>query len=69
MKCLVDNQLPPALVRFLKARDCYAEHVRDIGLSQATDAEIWEFAIKGDYVLISKDEDFMQLVPKSPATP
>jgi predicted nuclease of predicted toxin-antitoxin system len=55
-------------VRFLDARGCDAEHVRDIGLSQATDAEIWEFATKGRCVLISKDEDFMQLVPKSPAT-
>jgi len=36
--------------------DC--QHVLDIDLADATDAEIWDYASKND-VVISKDEDFL----------
>ena len=40
MKFLVDNQLPATLARFLTSRGVDCQHVLDIGLAQATDAEI-----------------------------
>ncbi len=59
MKFLVDNQLPPALARMI-VTELHAEavHVSDVGLRDAPDAAIWNFAIQHDFVLISKDEDF-----------
>jgi predicted nuclease of predicted toxin-antitoxin system len=32
-----------------------SEHVRSIGLRDATDKDIWEYAKQGDYVVVSKD--------------
>jgi predicted nuclease of predicted toxin-antitoxin system len=36
-------------------------HVYDLGLSQKADLEIWEFARKNDYVIVTKDSDFHEL--------
>ena len=61
MKFLVDNQLPAALARFLASRGEEASHVLDLGLAQASDAEIWRHATENGMVIISKDEDFFHL--------
>lgn len=58
MKFLVDNQLPAALARFLSDTGTECQHVLDVGLAQTSDAEIWRYAAEGEFVLISKDEDF-----------
>jgi predicted nuclease of predicted toxin-antitoxin system len=62
VRFLVDAQLPPALARLLSGRGHIAEHVADAGLVSASDAEIWRYAIEHDAVLITKDEDFADLV-------
>jgi predicted nuclease of predicted toxin-antitoxin system len=61
VKFLVDNQLPAALARFLASRGAECRHVLDVGLADATDAEIWEYASRNDCAVISKDEDFLYL--------
>ena len=61
MKFLVDNQLPASLARFLVSRGVDCQHVLDIGLADASDAEIWKHAVRNDCVVISKDEDFLYL--------
>ena len=61
MKFLVDNQLPAALARFLASRGVDCQHVLDLKLGEASDAEIWAHASRNDYVVISKDEDFLYL--------
>jgi len=68
VKFLVDNQLPPALARFI-SQDLHGEalHVSDIGLRCGSDAEVWTFAAENDLVLISKDEDFAALYSKKPS--
>lgn len=58
MKFLVDNQLPPALVKFLISKGHDASHVIDLHLESATDTEIWTYAEANSLVLITKDEDF-----------
>ena len=68
MRCLIDNQLPPALARFLSARGIDARHVTEVGLAQASDAEIWKYATDTDSVLISKDQDFLHFVAQSKTT-
>ena len=66
MRFLVDNQLPAALARYLTSRGLDCQHVLDVGLRSATDAEIWEHASRNDYVVISKDEDFLYLANAHP---
>jgi len=62
MRFLIDAQLPTALARWIDAQDGHnALHVRDIGLSRATDEQIWEVALRDHNVIISKDEDFVML--------
>lgn len=60
MRFLVDAQLPPALARWLDDRGQQAEHVWDCGLTQATDAETWEYAAQAGAVLVTKDEEFAE---------
>ena len=60
MKLLFDQNLSPRLPRLLA--DIYAEsvHIREIGLRDASDAEIWEYAKTNGYAIVSKDSDFQQ---------
>ncbi|HCC59083.1 MAG TPA: hypothetical protein DEQ47_17840 [Solibacterales bacterium] len=67
MKFLVDNQLPAALARFLTSRGVDCQHVLDLNLGDASDAEIWAHACQNDCIVISKDEDFLYLANARPA--
>jgi predicted nuclease of predicted toxin-antitoxin system len=59
VRFLIDNQLPPALARFINSEPgCEATHVTDVGLRDASDAEVWQYASANGFVLVSKDEDF-----------
>jgi predicted nuclease of predicted toxin-antitoxin system len=60
MRFLVDAQLPPALARWLVGRGFEAEHVADCEMQAASDAEIWDYAVRVGAVIITKDEDFAQ---------
>jgi predicted nuclease of predicted toxin-antitoxin system len=61
MKLLIDEQLPPQLKPWFAARDCNAAHVFDIGLKSAPDHRIADYASKQGYILVSKDDDFIEL--------
>ena len=58
MRFVVDAQLPPALVRLLAAAGHQAEHVADVGLRDADDGVIWQYAIDQRAIIVTKDEDF-----------
>ena len=60
MKLLFDQNLSPRLPHLL--RDLYpgSVHVRELGLTEADDAVIWEHALKHGFVIVSKDSDFQQ---------
>jgi predicted nuclease of predicted toxin-antitoxin system len=60
VKFIVDAQLPPALALALRDRGVDAVAVRDIGLREADDPGIWNYAIENDAAIISKDEDFAE---------
>lgn len=60
MNVLVDNQMPVALARFLSSCGVDCKHVLDIGLANATDAEIWKQANRKNCAVF-KDEDFLYL--------
>jgi predicted nuclease of predicted toxin-antitoxin system len=62
VRLLIDNQLPPALARFIDTElRCEARHVSDVGLRNASDVEVWQYASANGFVLVSKDEDFTHM--------
>jgi predicted nuclease of predicted toxin-antitoxin system len=60
MKLLFDQNLSPRLPRLLV--DIYADsvHVREVGLRDAHDNAIWEYAKLNGFAIVSKDSDFQQ---------
>ena len=60
MKFIVDAQLPPALAWLLRESGCDASAVREIGLRETNDAEIWRYAVQQQAAIITKDEDFAE---------
>ena len=60
MKSLLDQNLSWRLAQQLT--DVYPEcrHVRDAGLKEADDQEIWEYAEANEFVIVTKDSDFQQ---------
>ena len=69
MRFLVDAQLPPALAAWLAARGHDAKAVREVGLREADDAVIWDFANEGGWVVVTKDEDFAERVLRTESGP
>lgn len=61
MKLLFDQNLSPKLVGRFSERFPDSRHVRDVGLSEAEDPDIWEFAASNLFAIVSKDNDFVQL--------
>jgi len=64
---IVDSQLPLALAQHLRTRGLDCQHVLDIGLAEASDAEICRYAESQGRVIISKDEDFLHLASRPDA--
>ncbi len=60
MKLLFDQNVSPRLCQSLG--DIYpgSVHVRQVGLRDADDAAIWEYAELNGFVIVSKDSDFQQ---------
>ena len=69
MKYLIDNQLPPALVRHLRMHGLESSHVAELAMDQASDLAIWQFAANNGFAIVSKDEDFLHLSGADPAGP
>ena len=66
MRFLIDAQLPIAVARWLTARGHVAEHVFDLNLAQAKDSEIWNLATRTSAVVVTKDDDFVELARLKP---
>lgn len=65
MKCWIDAQLPPALAAWLSRQfSVEASSLRDLGLRDAADIDIFHAARQERLVLISKDSDFVELVSR-----
>ena len=58
MKLLFDQNLSPRLPHLLA--DLYegSTHVRAVGLRDADDAVVWEYAKQHGFAIVSKDSDF-----------
>jgi predicted nuclease of predicted toxin-antitoxin system len=68
MKLLLDQGLPRSAVKHLGVSGIDAEHVGDIGMHSATDAEILHEATKRNAVVVTLDADFHHLMAASHAT-
>jgi predicted nuclease of predicted toxin-antitoxin system len=62
MLFIIDAQLPPALTLFFTARGQEAVAVRDPGLRDADDREIWKKTGEMQAIVVIKDEDFVHFV-------
>jgi len=60
VKLLFDRNVSPSLCRALADLFPDAVHVREVGLREAGDAVIWEYASRHGFAIISKDADFRQ---------
>jgi len=60
LRLLFDQNLSHLLCGALA--DCFpgAIHVREIGLREASDAIIWQYAAEHDFAIVTKDADFRQ---------
>jgi predicted nuclease of predicted toxin-antitoxin system len=58
MKLLLDQNLSPRLVSALADLYPGSAHLQDVGLDRASDVEVWTYALKNSYVVVSKDSDF-----------
>jgi predicted nuclease of predicted toxin-antitoxin system len=62
VRFLVDNALSPVVSELLNAAGHDAIHVRDRGLAEAQDPEIFELAAAERRVIVSADTDFGTLL-------
>jgi predicted nuclease of predicted toxin-antitoxin system len=62
VKLLIDANLSPRLADLLNKQGNESGHVREHGLQHADDESIFDFAAEGDYVLVSEDTDFGELL-------
>ena len=71
MKIWIDAQLSPALAPWINAHfeELEAQAVRELGLREAEDAEIFEAARRAGVVVMTKDSDFVELLRRLGAPP
>lgn len=60
MKLLFDQNLSHQLLATLPNDYAGSQHVRDVGLRDATDLAVWQFAAQHGYAIVTKDADFHQ---------
>jgi predicted nuclease of predicted toxin-antitoxin system len=60
LKLLVDQNLSPWLCQSLRRRFPDSVHVREIGLARSSDADVWDYAARHGFAILTKDADFRQ---------
>ncbi len=58
---LFDQNISPRLLILLTDLYPQSVHVSMIGLGDALDIEIWQYAHDNDYIIVTKDADFSEL--------
>jgi predicted nuclease of predicted toxin-antitoxin system len=60
VKLLFDQNLSPWLPQRLSDVFPGAVHVREVGLKEAEDSALWEYAARHGFAIVTKDADFRQ---------
>jgi predicted nuclease of predicted toxin-antitoxin system len=60
VKLLFDQNLSHRLVQALQKEFPDSRHVREVGLQEATDIVVWQYAIQQGFAIVTKDADFHQ---------
>jgi predicted nuclease of predicted toxin-antitoxin system len=61
MKLLFDQNLSQRLIIELADLFPDSSHVRHVGLRDAGDFEVWDYARHHDFIIVTKDSDFIDL--------
>lgn len=61
MKLLFDQNLSPRLIHRLLDLYPDSNHVHPLGIDQASDEEVWEYARREGFLIVTKDADFSDL--------
>lgn len=62
MRLLFDHNLSPRLVRRLDDVFAQSVHVYQLGLEEAADREIWQYAQTHGLIIVTRDSDYNDLV-------
>lgn len=62
MKLLFDQNLSPRLVSIFAESFIGSKHLMDLNLEIANDSIVWEFTKKEGFTIVTKDNDFNNLV-------
>lgn len=61
MKFLIDENLSDKLVARLDATYPGTEHVKHLRLMAHADAELWDLALKDGFIILTQDDDFVEM--------
>ncbi|KOR32375.1 hypothetical protein TI05_07695 [Achromatium sp. WMS3] len=61
MKLLLDENLSRRIVPHITSYYPGSSQIALLGLEQATDKDIWDYAYQHDFVIVTKDYDFIDL--------
>ena len=61
MKLLIDQNISRKIIPLISEKFPNSSQVYILGLQEASDIEIWDYAKKNDYSIVSKDSDFHEL--------
>lgn len=67
MKLLLDQGLPKTALALLRQSRIKAEHVAELGMAQAADDEILQYASANNLIVVTLDADFSTLLAMSGA--
>ena len=61
MSLLLDENISPRLIQRLELLFPGMTHVRDVGLKEASDSQIWAWAKQNRFTVLTADADFVEL--------
>ncbi len=62
MKLLFDHNLSPKLIYRLAKLFPNSNHVYQLGLDQVEDRQVWQYAKTNDFMIVTKDGDYNELL-------
>ena len=61
MKLLLDQNISFRVISLILSAFPKASHVKSLGLVDASDSDIWNYALKNEFTIITFDSDFVDL--------